>query len=88
MVVDRYAHRNRRVQADEEFEDFQANLIRTGEAKGKAEALLAVLAARGVIVNETVRRKILTCRDLAWLDRLLVQVATAASPTDVLKDAA
>jgi len=79
-------------QLGQEFEEFQANLIRTGEAKGKAEgkaeALLAVLAARGVVVNEIVRGKILACRDLAWLDRLLVQVATADSPADVLKKVA
>jgi hypothetical protein len=75
-------------QLGQEFEEFQANLIRTGEAKGKAGAVLAVLAARGVVVNEIVREKILSCRDLAWLDRLLVQVATADSPADVLKKAA
>jgi len=57
-------------------------------ANGKAEALLAVLAARGVVVNETVRGKLLACKDLGLLDRLLVQAATAASPADVLKAAA
>ncbi len=75
-------------QLGQEFEEFQSNLLRKGKSEGKAEALLAVLAARGVVVNEIVREKILACRDLAWLDRLLVQVATADSPADVLKKVA
>ncbi|MBP6608563.1 MAG: hypothetical protein KA258_03180, partial [Deltaproteobacteria bacterium] len=83
-----------------EFEEFKASLRLEGEAKGKAEgkaegeskgkadALLAVLTARGVAVPEGVRQKILGCRDLAMLDRLLVQAATASSPADVLIAAA
>jgi hypothetical protein len=83
-----------------EFEAFKASLRlegrvegeREGETKGrvegKSEALLAVLTARGVVVPEAVRQKILACRDLATLDRLLVQAATATSPDDVLIAAA
>ena len=83
-----------------EFEAFKASLRlegrvegeREGETKGrvegKSEALLAVLTARGVEVPEAVRQKILACRDLATLDRLLVQAATATSPDDVLIAAA
>lgn len=71
-----------------EFEQFQANLLRTGAARGKAEVLLAVLAARGVVVSELVRQKILACTDLAALDQWVVTAATAASPEDVLTAAA
>ena len=79
-----------------EFEAFKASLRLEGETKGKAEgeskgraeALLAVLTARGVEVPEVVKQKILACRDLATLDRLLVQAATATSPDDVLIAAA
>lgn len=71
-----------------EFLEFQANLRREGKAEGKAEALLAVLAARGVAVNEIVRQKILAYKDTAMLDRLLTQAATATSPADVLAAAA
>ena len=79
-----------------EFEAFKASLRLEGEAKGeskgrvegKSEALLAVLTARGVEVPEVVKQKILACRDLATLDRLLVQAATATSPDDVLIAAA
>jgi hypothetical protein len=79
-----------------EFEEFKASLRREGRAegeragenKGKADALLAVLSARGVTVPEGVRQKILACHDLAMLDRLLIQAATATSPADVLIAAA
>lgn len=75
-------------QLRQEFEQFQADLRREGVAKGKAEALLAVLGARGVFVNEVARQKILATRDVTLLDRLLVQAATADSPADVLGAAA
>ena len=83
-------------QLRQEFEQFQANLRREGEArgeasglaKGKAESLLAVLGARGVFVNEIVRQKILATSDLGLLERLLVQAATAEKPEDVLRAAA
>ncbi|MBI5489373.1 MAG: hypothetical protein HY905_18720 [Deltaproteobacteria bacterium] len=42
-----------------------------GEAKGKAEAILAVLAARGITVPEPLAAKVRACRDPAELDRLL-----------------
>lgn len=79
-----------------EFEAFKASLRLEGEARGetkgraegKAEALLAVLSARGVTIPEVLRQQILACRDLTQLDRLLVQAATATSPSDVLIAAA
>jgi len=47
-----------------------------GEAKGEAKALLRVLAARDIKVDETDRDRILTCTDTAtldaWLDRAIV----------------
>ena len=39
-----------------------------GEARGKAEAILAVLAARGIAVSETLRARILACTEVATLD--------------------
>lgn len=55
-----------------------------GEARGKADAILKVLAARGLSVSAAQRRKILGCRSLeqlnVWFDRSLV----AASIREVL----
>ncbi len=56
-----------------------------GEAKGKAESVLAVLAARGLAVTEAQRARILTCSDLAELDRYLQRAITAGSTDDVLR---
>lgn len=75
-------------QLGQEFEQFKTELRREGAARGKAEVLLAVLAARGVVVNDVVRRKILACKDLAALDQWVVTAATASSPEDVLTAAA
>lgn len=75
-------------QLDQEFEQFKADLrsegeIR-GEARGKAKALLSVMAARGMMVNDIVRSQILACQDLASLDRWLERAATATSATEVI----
>lgn len=52
---------------------------REGEIKGRRDALLAVLAARGLAVSEDHRARILQADDVRVLDRWLVQAATAAS---------
>jgi hypothetical protein len=72
----------------QEFEQFKSELRREAAAHGKAEMLLAILAARGVVPHDIVRQKILACTDPAKLDRWAAQAATAASPADVLANAA
>ena len=46
-----------------------------GEARGRAEALLRVLQARSISINEAQARRIRECSDIArldsWLDRAL-----------------
>ncbi len=51
-----------------------------GEARGRARALLGVLAARGLAVSPVVEARVLGCQDPALLDRWLIAAATA---TDV-----
>jgi len=53
------------------------------EAKGKAEAILKVLAARGVAVSEEQLQEILGCLDLARLDQWLVRALQASSAGEV-----
>jgi hypothetical protein len=48
-----------------------------GEAKGKAQAILAVLEARGLTVSEAQRAAIVGCGDLGQLDRWVRQAVTA-----------
>lgn len=55
-----------------------------GQAKGKAEGILTMLRARGLPVSESVRARVLSCKDLSMLDRWLVRAATADSDIDVV----
>jgi hypothetical protein len=57
-----------------------------GETKGKAEAILEVLAARGIPVSEAQRREIQGCNDLARLNRWLRRAALASSAGDVTSE--
>jgi predicted transposase/invertase (TIGR01784 family) len=58
--------------------------LREGEAKGKAGAVLAVLAARGIAVDEATRASIEACTDPGRLDRWLARALTAASASEVV----
>jgi hypothetical protein len=57
-----------------------------GKAEGKAEGVLAVLEARGLAVGEEQRARILSCSELAVLDRWLRRAATAAAADDVFAE--
>ena len=50
-----------------------------GEARGKSEAILRVLARRGLAVTETQRERVLACQDAELLDRWLDLAVTAGS---------
>lgn len=79
-------------QLRQQFEQFKAELRReatqAGLKQGKAEALLAILTARGVAVSDAVRAKVLACQDPALLDRWVIQALTAASADEVIAAAA
>lgn len=55
------------------------------KAEGKAEAVLAVLAARGVEVADEDRARVLACLDGALLDRWLTAAVSASSTTELLE---
>jgi hypothetical protein len=55
-----------------------------GRRRGQAEALLAVLSARGLSLTENERARVLAERDERTLARWLVAAATARRITDVL----
>jgi len=55
-----------------------------GKAEGKAEALLAVLAARGLAVSVDQRDRIVGCSDARMLDAWLAQVASVGSVEELL----
>lgn len=55
-----------------------------GEAKGLAKAVLQLLAARGVRVDEASRQRIQSCLDVAALERWHAQALNATSVSEVL----
>jgi len=60
--------------------------LEKGLLLGKAEAILAVLAARGLRVTPSLRRTITACSDTGTLDAWLLRAATAASTEDVVRE--
>ena len=57
----------------------RAEGVASGEASGRAQAILGVLAARGLAVPDLVRARVSAARDVATLDRWLALAATAGS---------
>ena len=58
-----------------------------GEKRGEAEALLRVLASRGVAVTTAARKRVLACETKATLDRWLDRAATATTLAEVFGSA-
>jgi hypothetical protein len=63
-------------------------LVMEGEAKGRADAILAVLGARGVAVTDAQVGRCLDCRDFAQLTTWLLRAATASSANEVFAESA
>jgi hypothetical protein len=57
-----------------------------GEARGRAKALLAVFAARGLSVSEPLRERIMGCTDIATLDKWIMRGATALSAAEAISE--
>jgi hypothetical protein len=57
-----------------------------GILKGKVEAILAILAARGVSLGHDGRARIEACKDAATLDRWIVRAVTVASAEELLSE--
>lgn len=62
----------------------EARLAPVLEARGEARALLTLLAARGLPVSDAVRAQIVTCTDMATLDRWIARAATATTADQVV----
>ncbi len=67
--------------------EFRTELIgrpfREGEAKGRAEAILGVLDARGIAVSNEVRERVNASSDLDELDRWVRRAAKVDSAEDL-----
>lgn len=61
-------------------------LIQRGEVKGRAEAILRVLAARQVALSPEQRQRVLACTDLGLLERWLDRAVTAIDADALFPD--
>ena len=64
--------------------EYGASQRAEGKVEGKAEAILAVLAARRIAVDEATRARILGCSDAAKLDEWPVLAGSVSSAMDVV----
>jgi hypothetical protein len=77
---------------DYEFksEFFKRKIAEEAKKEGdrrEAQAILAVLVARGLAVTEDVRSRVLACTDIPTLDRWLARAATASTADEAIRDA-
>jgi predicted transposase YdaD len=56
-----------------------------GRLRGRAEAVLQILAARGIHVGDEAQQRILSCSDMAMLDRWFARSLNATHLSDVLE---
>ncbi len=59
--------------------EFQSDFAKKHQAKGRAEALLAVLEARGLRASEEARARILACADATQLDAWIRKAVSIAA---------
>jgi len=57
-----------------------------GEARGRAEAVIRVIEARGLTVPSELRARLTACADLDELDRWITRAATARSSDELVED--
>jgi hypothetical protein len=73
-------------QGNPELLRWEAEAEARAEAKGKADAILKVLAARCVTVSEEQQQEILSCSDISRLDRCLLRALQASSAGEVTSE--
>lgn len=68
--------------------DWSKEIYAKGQAKGRVEDILVLLAIRGIGLTPRLRRRIHECTDLAQLDRWFRNAATAESIEAVFDEGA
>ena len=63
--------------------DFARRYFDQGEARGRAEDVLAELGARGIEVTDDVRERISGCTDLGQLRTWILRAVTATTADDL-----
>jgi predicted transposase YdaD len=62
--------------------------LQEGLIRGRTEAILRILTARSMLVGDEARQRILSCRDMATLDRWFDRALNATTLSDVLDERA
>jgi hypothetical protein len=70
--------------AEAYIEKGRAEGLAKGRAQGRAEAILLVLASRGIAVDDTGRERILSCTDLDTLEQWFNRALSATRFSDLL----
>jgi hypothetical protein len=65
--------------------DIARNFVAEGKLLAKAQAVVAVLQARGIALTEALRQRILDCKDMAILDQWLMRAAVANDASEVFE---
>ncbi len=68
---------------EEELAKRRAEGLAEGEAKGRAETLVLIIEARGLVLSEPARRRILDCRDPGRLEGWTQQALTISTVDDL-----
>lgn len=76
-------HERERADNERERADHERERADSARAQGMAEAVLAVLAARAVLVDADARARVLACRDAATLAGWIARAATATAADDL-----
>lgn len=74
-----------RLMESELYREIYGDGVTAGEAKGKAESILAVLTARDVPISDAVRARILGCTDGPTLDTWIRRAAVASTAAAVVR---
>lgn len=83
------AHLEKRIMEHREYHsELFGGIFKKGQAEGKAEGILAVLAAREIPVSETIRERILGCTDIDTLDVWIRRAAVASTAAAVVRSRA
>jgi hypothetical protein len=73
-------------QGQQFFSETQRRSFEQGRLQSRAEAVVAVLEARGLAVSDEQRERILACADLDLLDRWVRRAATVATTDELFAD--
>ena len=66
--------------------EFQGELAKKHQAKGRADSVLTVLRTRGLPVHAQHEERIRACGDSKQLDRWLQRAVTASSPDEIFAE--